>query len=661
MKLRAAQVWNYRSIVDSEFVKLTDRVSVLVGKNEQGKTTFLRALLSFNTQNRYSSADLPTHLRAHLEEAQPAEIAMVELRLAVEHSDRAKLQALVPTINSIDEFIVTKYFDGHYSYASKDAQGGESTVSFAVPTIQPYAKAMIAAAGDLGSKLDLHAKRLPAFAPGKQQAEAHISQFATSNFEDRPTLDNLVNTFLTTLKGLPGQDAGIQADIAATSALIEKKLGELEAEYQKDPRASFHKTIPRFVFHSTSVDRIPNHVNIAEFIKDPEGTSKGMANLCKVAGLSIQKIQELATTTDAGRRQNFEDNYRSSISGGINEFWTQESYMIHFEIEKERLIVSVSDSHYDRRIPPADRSDGFQWYLSFYSALLGEVSATEPTFVLLDNPGLELHADGQRDIKRFLEEKLPETTQVIYVTHSPAMIDTYNLEQVRKVELLENMQGTKVRSLEFRDDATDVLEPVRSAIGASLVTSLISNDFNVLVEGAADKPILEGGFGHFFREYSKKILVNGSVSETGMLLPRFYQKTGLPYVIYLDKDSGGRDLKAKLVAKGIPESRIVSAGDVIDREVDFELEDTVGTAYHEAVRRTYQHFDVEPPDPARGKCTKYYERALKEAQDIGFNKRRVAEEVKSALLSDQIADVNTEHLRLIVSRLWETLQAQLHE
>ena len=48
-----------------------------------------------------------------------------------------------------------------------------------------------------------------------------------------------------------------------------------------------------------------------------------------------------------------------------------------------------------------------------------------------DNPGLELHLDGQRDIKRFLEEKIAPTSQVLYVTHSPAMIDPFNLGQKR--------------------------------------------------------------------------------------------------------------------------------------------------------------------------------------------------------------------------------------
>jgi hypothetical protein len=415
MKLRTAQVWNYRSIVDSDPVDVTDRVTVLVGKNEQGKTTFLRGLLSFNTDVRYSSSDLPTHLRNQLEDAKPFEIQMVRLWLSIEQGDRERLREQVPDINTIEEFIVTKFFDGHYTYKAKDADGVESVVRFAVPAVGPYSDAMIKEAQALRSKLEAHAARLPTFAPGKQQADTHIDQFVSSSFEDRAAVNNLVNTFLTTLKALPGQDAVIQGDIASASGTIESKLAELEKVAQQDPRISFHKAIPRFVFHSTSLDKVPNHVHVAEFVKDPEGTSKGMANLCKVAGLSTQKVQELASTPDIGRRQNFEDNYRSSISGGINEFWTQEEYTIFFEIQKDRLNVSVSDKHYDRRIAPSDRSDGFQWYLSFYSAMVSEVSATDPTVMLLDNPGLELHADGQRDIKRFLEEKLLSTTQVIYV------------------------------------------------------------------------------------------------------------------------------------------------------------------------------------------------------------------------------------------------------
>ncbi|HXM99656.1 MAG TPA: AAA family ATPase [Candidatus Dormibacteraeota bacterium] len=71
MKLKSVHVQNYRSVVDSDIVEISDRVTVIIGKNEQGKTTFLKALTSFNTRNKYTPNDLPNHMRAVLEEKPP--------------------------------------------------------------------------------------------------------------------------------------------------------------------------------------------------------------------------------------------------------------------------------------------------------------------------------------------------------------------------------------------------------------------------------------------------------------------------------------------------------------------------------------------------------------------------------------------------------------
>jgi predicted ATP-dependent endonuclease of OLD family len=465
MKLRRVQVQNFRSIVDSEIVDIEERVTVLVGKNEQGKTNFLKALASFNPKYRYAPNDLPNHLRAQLEEQTPAEIVVVTLWLTPSQSEKVSLREVVPEIDPIEEFKISRYYDGHYTYFALDKQQNEKTVSFFPPDIDHLVDEIERLAEALKGKLIAHADRLPTFASAKSQADGHIDQFVTASFSDPAQIDSLVATFSTALKGLPGQDQAIQDDIAAATKEIHARLSELQQALQGDSQQKFIATIPRFLFHSTVLDRIPNEVNVSAFIADPEGTSKGMANLCQAAGLSTQRIKELASATDHARREVYEDHYRASISGGIDEFWTQETYNVHFRIEHNKLSVSISDGTYTRRIPPSDRSDGFQWYLSFYTALLNEVSATDPMIVLLDNPGLELHSDGQRDIKRFLEKKLPSATQVVYVTHSPAMIDPDNLKQLRQVELRGDMQGTKVLRLALgKDGASDLLEPVRSAI-----------------------------------------------------------------------------------------------------------------------------------------------------------------------------------------------------
>ncbi len=181
------------------------------------------------------------------------------------------------------------------------------------------------------------------------------------------------------------------------------------------------------------------------------------------------------------------------------------------------------------------------------------------------------------------------------------MIDTFNLEQVLRVELRPNMMGTKVLRLALGEgENLDLLEPVRSAIGASLVTTLMSNDFNLLVEGASDKPILEAALALFQPTYHTRIVINGSVSETGKLLPLFYERAGLPFAVYLDADSGARDLRGALIKAGVSSSKIVYLGDVIRRDDDFELEDIFDPVlYDQAVQRTYSNKLVHrPPDGA---------------------------------------------------------------
>jgi hypothetical protein len=663
MKLHAVRVWNFRSIVDSDLVEIDPRLTVLVGKNEQGKTTFLKAMTSFESGSAYSASDLPNHLRAALEDQAPADIPIVTLLVIPDESDKNRLAEMLPELAAVEQFIVTRFYDGHYTYRSKLIDGSEHDFLFPTAAISPQVEKIKAVAESLKVLLAAHAARVPTFMPAKGQADSHIDQLLSARFGEIATLENVFSTFFTALKSLPGQDAAIQNDITTSTAAIQKLSAEMRAAPQLSPEAFFRSLMPQFVLHSTAIDRIPDEVGVADFLKDPAATSKGMLNLCQAAGLSQQKIQELSMATDTGRLHAHEDDYRSSISGGINEFWTQETYEVHFGIQKEKISVSITDAKYGRRISPSGRSDGFQWYLSFYCSLMSQVSGTSTNIVLLDNPALELHPDGQRDIRRFLAEKLPAASQIIYVTHSPAMIDPFNLEQVRNVVFMPGQRSTKISRLRLvGGKALDLLEPVRSAVGASLVSTLMSNDFNVLVEGAADKPILEGAFERFDPANKDRVVINGSISETGSLLPQFYQRAGLPFVVYLDADSGGRDLKKSLLAFGIPEEKILLLSDMVKRSdgKDFELEDLVSAdLYQEAVQKAYPGQADIKVDASALKRTKLYEEAFKKNYGIGFSKRRASDELKQLLRALPAEDSPDSGLRVVVAKLSECLRGQV--
>ena len=202
MKLRAAQIQNYRSIVDSGIVYITNRVTVVIGKNEQGKTNFLKALSSFNTENKYNPNDLPNHLRASLEKKK-SEIPIVSLWLNPSESDQDTLKEIIPNINDIKEFKITRYYDGHYLYRAINSEDHEIDVKFSEPDTTSIVESIRKEAESLKMKLETHATRLATFASSKIQAENHIDQFTGSNFTDLTTIDNLLKTFLTALKGLP--------------------------------------------------------------------------------------------------------------------------------------------------------------------------------------------------------------------------------------------------------------------------------------------------------------------------------------------------------------------------------------------------------------------------------------------------------------------------
>lgn len=664
MRLTTVRVQNFRSIVDSEPVSIDDRVTVVVGKNEQGKTTFLRGMVSFNESYAYSPEDMPHHLRPTLETRSKASIPIISLWLAPDAEERLELARTIIGVDAAVQIKATRFFDGHYEFAAVNSEEEESTLEIARPDLSEFVSDLKNAATGLKDRLPSHAARHSPFASVLPQAVSHLDNFVGANFDETAKVDDLVKTLVAALKGVPNQDSPIQSEVAQLTQQLQATYEGIQGALSEDRRSYLKSRLPRFVFHSTATDTIPNSVALSEFTKDPEATSKGMANLCRAAGLSVQKIQELASAPEPGSREPYEDHYRTAVSGAINEFWTQQTYTIFFRIDSERLSISVQDQTYQARIRPSDRSDGFRWYLSFYCALLNEVRANEPTILLLDNPGLELHPDGQRDIKRALEQRHSTAMQVIYVTHSPAMIDPYNLEQVRRVDLLEKRGGTKVRQLQVAGALqTDLLEPVRSAIGASLVTTLMTNRYNILAEGAADRPILEAALMTFAPNLADQFAVSGSIAETVDMLPIFLERENLPYVIYLDSDDGGRSIEAKLLRAGIPKAKIASLRDCLGTEFlpgnDIELEDVVSdNLYAQAVSQVYGGKSVTVQPESSGKRGRRYMQAYKDKHQIRFNKRRVAERLKELITDDAIDDTTRDRLRTITTKLTESVIAQ---
>ncbi len=141
-----------------------------------------------------------------------------------------------------------------------------------------------------------------------------------------------------------------------------------------------------------------------------------------------------------------------------------------------------------------ERSTGFIWFFSFlvwYSDVRRRYG--ENLIILLDDPGLGLHAKAQWDLLRYVQERLAPHYQVLYATHSPFMIDPDGIPWVRTVEEVTQETpegrllslGTKVGDEALSSDH-DTLLPLQASVGYRIVQDLAGNKRLLLVEKPSD-------------------------------------------------------------------------------------------------------------------------------------------------------------------------------
>jgi predicted ATP-dependent endonuclease of OLD family len=116
-----------------------------------------------------------------------------------------------------------------------------------------------------------------------------------------------------------------------------------------------------------------------------------------------------------------------------------------------------------------------------------------PLILLLDEPGLVLHASAQADLLRYIELELKPHHQVIYTTHSPFMVDANHFDRVRIVRdrsmeeddrLPDNERGTKVFT-DILEADPDSLFPLQGALGYDIAQTLFIGPNSLIVEGVS--------------------------------------------------------------------------------------------------------------------------------------------------------------------------------
>ncbi|MGL4553632.1 MAG: ATP-dependent nuclease, partial [Gemmataceae bacterium] len=150
------------------------------------------------------------------------------------------------------------------------------------------------------------------------------------------------------------------------------------------------------------------------------------------------------------------------------------------------LYIRIRNRRHRVTVPFSQRSKGFIWFFSFivwFDTVQQQEGEDAPLILLLDEPGLSLHALAQADFLDYIDD-LAKTHQILYTTHSPFMIRSERLHQVRLVEDRDRA-GTVVTDNVSGSDAKTVF-PLQAALGYTIAQNLFISKHNLLVEGPAD-------------------------------------------------------------------------------------------------------------------------------------------------------------------------------
>lgn len=448
MKLKEATIRRYRSIDEMDGFAVEPDVTCLVGKNESGKTAVLQALNKSFSQDKTKFdevLDYPTtRTSERRKEGGKSQVTKLDYEL-----DQCDVDAVEEELGSgaISGCLisVTTAYDGTTEWRVLLNEG--------------------AIVKNLTGKLEL---------PEAQQRMAEGAQS--------------VEELLQILRGLD------EPNSTATNV-----IGRVESWRNSDPAYCaidiLSKRRPKFVYFG-EYDSMPGEILVKELIqdRDAETLTRGQQAFLSLLHLAAVEPEDFIDPESDEHLIRDVENASNGITSEVFKYWSQNTNLrVELRVDQvtsgahagPRLQIRVLNQKHNVTVPFDERSRGFVWFFSFlaYFSEIEEKSSS-PLILLLDEPGLNLHARAQADLLRFIDDRLAVEHQVILTTHSPFMINPRQLHRVRVVE--DNEQGGTSVSADVLKANRDTVFPLMAALGVDLTQTLWVGPNVLLVEGPSD-------------------------------------------------------------------------------------------------------------------------------------------------------------------------------
>ncbi|MDH6119358.1 putative ATP-dependent endonuclease of OLD family [Kitasatospora sp. GAS204A] len=477
MLVLSVQIDKFRNFTNKQTMTVDPAVTCLIGKNESGKTTVLKALHRLNPANNPDTFNLTRdYPRRHLARDKRAhdllELAPVTATFVLEEGDLDVLE---------------------------DQWG-----------VRPPADARIEAARTYDDELevrivcDLHRILELVFDEvgiDEQDDRAHLT-------EGRASTADVVAAAKARSKELKEEKKTARAKVIdKVPTELQKYELLLDGELDDEQHQALVDLLPKFFYFST-YELLPGECDLHELAaRDKSGTRRrGDATMLALLRLAGEGPADFLDEDYDSRKAELQAA-SLELSEQVFEYWKQnDALTVVFDTDlvptppdpstgeaqpHHRILkIELRDERHGVETNFSTRSTGFQWFFSFLAAFSVYRDRKERVVVLLDEPGTSLHGEAQGDFLRYIYGEIGTKQQVLYTTHSQHMIDPTRYETMRAIHDQATRQdptlGVVITPVSLSADPKTIL-PVEAALGYSVAQHLFLGSGPLLaVEGSSD-------------------------------------------------------------------------------------------------------------------------------------------------------------------------------